>query len=198
MAKSKKKDNSSFVLKQSMRLYWKRRFNGSPKVLEGFAGEGRLWRSCWSDCEGATIDKSRKAARCAAKERTRWAVYRGDTEAALASGWLGHVAWDTLDLDAYGSPWSFFRAYLLSKRERATTTRVFLTDGLLWNFRRFGTKDSALWPTGNMSSLTDERYINQIEKRLAEWGEAQSLTFGPLEWRHYRTMRLFQLDVHKQ
>lgn len=124
-------DNGSHAAKTILR---QRVLAATPgaRVLEGFTGEGRMYRSVWCDAAaGATIDILQAKARDAARERPAWAVYRGDTEKALRAGWAGHVPWEIVDLDAYGSPWPFVMAWFESRRLRAPTTTLILTDGYM-------------------------------------------------------------------
>lgn len=124
-------DNGSFVAKQRIRAELRAHL-GAPTVLEGFAGEGRLYRACWAGLRGATIDKNEAKARDAGRERgSSWAVYLGDTLKALGAGWMAHHPFDVVDLDAYGSPWPFLRAWLTGRRARASRTHVLLTDGYM-------------------------------------------------------------------
>lgn len=125
-------DNGSFAPKARLRVELLAAL-GRPRVLEGFTGEGRLYRACWSGCAGATIDKDEGKARDAARERPTWAVYQGDTRNALRAGWMAHVPFEVVDLDAYGSPWGFVQAWFASSRARAPLTHILLTDGYMVN-----------------------------------------------------------------
>lgn len=90
-----------------------------------------MFAAAWSSFAGACMDEDERKVRDAATARPRWACYRGDTERALLAGWMGHVPFDVVDIDAYGSPWPFAFAWCRSGRLRAPVTHLFLTDGYM-------------------------------------------------------------------
>lgn len=126
-----KQHNGSFGAKQLLRRQIREQAGEGARVLEGFAGEGRMYRGCWHGLRGACIDIAEAKASAAARERPHWACYRADTEKALAAGLGSLQRWDVVDLDAYGSPWKFLRAYLTSRRLFAPVTHIVLTDGYM-------------------------------------------------------------------
>lgn len=130
-ASRRQRDNGSGVAKARLRSRLAASLPADARILEGFAGEGHLYRVCWRPFGGATIDRDDAKARASAIERPSWAVYRGDTEKALLFGWLGKQIFDVVDLDCYGSPWLFVRAWFLGVRARAAVTTLILTDGYL-------------------------------------------------------------------
>lgn len=122
-------DNGSWIAKQALRARVAAVRAGS--VLECFAGEGRMWRSCWFDRPGLTNDRDRLKALDAARERQGWGVYSGDTERMLRAGWGAETPFGIVDVDAYGEPWPFVRAWYDSRRVRAPITELVLTDGYM-------------------------------------------------------------------
>ena len=169
------RDNGSFVAKARQRLVIAATLPASARVLEGFSGEGRIWRAAWSGFDGACIDKVEAKARDAAAARPRWACYSGDTERALLAGWMGHVPFDVVDLDAYGSPWPFFLAWCRSTRERATVTHVFLTDGYM-DHADFTPRCRALFPSelGKRGDMPREVYLEHVRHAMDHW----TIAFG--------------------
>lgn len=164
------RDNGSFVVKRRQRAALAATLSPGARVLEGFAGEGRMWRSVWSDFDGACIDRNEAKARDAAAARDRWACYAGDTERALLAGWMGHVPFDVLDLDAYGSPWPFFLAWCRSTRTRAPLTHIFLTDGYM-DHADISPRCRALFADerGKRGDMPPEVYLEAVASRLTEW-----------------------------
>jgi len=164
-------DNGSFIAKQRARLRLVREIQPDARIFEAFAGEGRLYAGAWSDFgRGACIDKDEAKCRDAARQRPTWAVYRGDSERLLLAGIGAGVAWDVLDLDAYGSPWPFLRAWFRSTRERAGVTHVLMTDGYC---ARVGlaTACRALFPErkGLRRDTSVPVYFESVHARVSEW-----------------------------
>lgn len=122
-------DNGAWVAKQALRVAVAA-VRAGP-VLECFAGEGRMWRACYTDRRGLTNDKDPLKARSAARERLTWGVYSGDTERMLRAGWGAETPFGIFDVDAYGEPWPFVRAWYDSARVRAPVTELVLTDGYM-------------------------------------------------------------------
>lgn len=168
------RDNGSGWAKRRLRLQTVGAALPRLRVLEGFAGEGELYRTVWEGAAaGAAIDMDPDKAALAATERRRWAVYCGDTEKALASGWMGHVAFDVVDLDAYGSPWPFLRAWCASERERAPETTLFLTDGYM-SRASLAPPCRALFPGMGKARMQvpAAEYRATVSARLREWAPA--------------------------
>ena len=85
-------DNGSGIAKQRLRLQVLGDRLPSVRVLECLAGEGGLYRAVWFQAAGgACMDKDALKIERAARERQRWACYLGDSEKALAAGWMGRV-----------------------------------------------------------------------------------------------------------
>lgn len=124
-------DNGQWVAKTKLRSEIVATLPPAARILEGFAGSGKMYRQVWSPFAGATIDKDEAKVLDAARERPNWACYRGDTERVLLAGWMSRVPFDVIDFDAWGSPWPFVLAWSRSKRERAPKTWLILTDGYM-------------------------------------------------------------------
>ena len=188
-----KQDNGSYTVKQAMHLAWLREQASTPWVLEGFAGEGRLWRSCWSGVNGATIDLDVNKAQHAAEARKRWAVYHGDTEHVLQGGWMGHQVFDAVDLDAYGSPWKFLRAWFHGERKYAARTTIFLTDGY-GHVRNVASVDRCLFPGAPLGRMriSVDGYREQVFHQIGNWG-AGRFDVVDLETKRSRQMLLHRL-----
>lgn len=171
-----KRDNGSPRLKQQVRREVRERFTLPPSVLELFAGEGRLRRSSWAGCHGATMDMDPAKATQAATDSPTWATYEGDSERALLTGWMGHHPWDVIDVDAYGSPWPFVRARFLSERERAPVTWLILTDGRLARLGISGLCWSLTLPGENRKAMgKPEIYMERAHTMAAEWAKTAGM-----------------------
>lgn len=190
-------DNGSYIRKQQLRRRLREKLGDDACVLEGFTGEGRLYRGCWAGLRGATIDLDGDKVAAAAAERPTWAVYCGDTEQALLAGWMAHVPWDVLDLDPYGSPWHFLQAWFVSSRVRASTTHVMVTDGFFTR-RGLAFPCRALWPTARRERMTisTRMYEDTVRERLGQWARDAGCTIGRLDSIPDHMMRLYQIEVH--
>ncbi len=145
--------------------------------MEGFAGPGRLWRSCWLGFRGLTIDLDLDKATKAAEERPGWTVYCGDTLKCLAEGIGASTRFDVVDLDCFGSPWSFLEAWMKSKRLRAPETYIVLTDGYM-SRRSLSSPCKALFPDvekGQRVSTTVDLYLSTAQDRIDEWASNAGL-----------------------
>lgn len=164
------KHNGSHLQKQRIRLRIRRQYlDDDASVLEAFAGEGRIYRGCWAGLRGVCIDIAKNKASAAARERPRWACYAADSEKALAAG-LGSQPHDVCDLDAFGAPWKFAKAYLQSRRQFAPVTHLVMTDGYLR--QRGRVPDRCLFPDAEEKgavSLSVGAYLELAEQRLASW-----------------------------
>jgi hypothetical protein len=160
-------DNGSFTPKALLRSELRREL-GSPTVLEGFTGEGRMYRAAWEGLRGATIDKDEAKVRDAARERPTWAVYQGDTERALRAGWMAHHPFEVIDLDAYGSPWPFVRAWF-APRARAPRTVLVLTDGYFGQVSMSHPCKVLFGADTTRRVLDLVAYREIVARRLAEW-----------------------------
>lgn len=171
------KDNQSSEVKVRMRrrLVQRMRLSSADRILEGFAGEGEMWRRVWCDFRGATIDRDEDKARLAAERRRGWAVYCGDTIRALRAGWMGHEAFRVVDLDAYGSPWPVLRAWFQGERTRAPETAILLTDGYGIH-AAISSPCGVLFPErkqGERRDVSPAEYLAQVDQRIGTWaGEA--------------------------
>lgn len=172
-----KRDNGSPLLKQQVRREVRERFTSPPSVLELFAGEGMLRRSSWDGCPGATMDKDPVKVGRAAADSPTWATYEGDSERALLSGWMGHHPWDVVDIDAYGSPWPFVRAWFLSARERAPVTWLVLTDGRLGKLGIGGMCWSLTLPGEDRKAMGKPAiYMDRARSMSAEWARTAGVS----------------------
>jgi hypothetical protein len=182
------RDNGSGVAKQRLRAEMCRDLPDDAQVLEMFSGEGYLYRSIWHRWRGVTIDLDIDKARQAAKERPRWACYRADSLRAVRGGLAAEIPFAVVDIDAYGAPWKFLRAWMLSERTRAPRTLLFLTDG--WSGRPINV-DRALFGEKFEGQVTMEMVREQVPRKLAEWGADHDIRARIL-----RTVRAQQMLLH--
>ena len=200
MTKHRQSLNNSGIAKQRLRQQETRDLPRTALVLEGFAGAGELYRTCWSGWRGYCLDERDDVIRRAAIERPDWGCYQGDTERALRFGFMAHVPFGVVDLDCFGSPWRFLVAWLESDRERAETTRLFLTDGYCKNLRSVGCVDQTLFPGRRGSTNTKmevPEYLQTVDARLQEWGERASLEVVRHRTVKDRNMRLHYLTAKR-
>lgn len=163
-----KRDNGSYGAKVEVR----RTAIGdvsAAKVLECFAGSGAMYRAVYEGAKfGACMDLDQEKAEAASIERPMWACYAGDTTRALRSGWMGHVPFDVVDVDAYGSPWETVLAWLTSKRERADVTRLIITDGVYAKIRMSGLPKCLLIDPNEerKNGWTPETYSERVRSKV--------------------------------
>lgn len=197
---SAQKDNGSLRAKQRQRLRFTAELGDDARVLEGFTGKGAMYRACWSRfARGATIDKDEAKVRQACKRRPYWACYAGHTDRALAAGWMGHWAFDVVDLDAYGSPWPFVRAWFTPcDRRVADVTHLFLTDGYMRQ-ASIATRCRALFPEqrGQRGDMPGELYLETAQARVAQWAAGVGSAVEWVETRRDQRMALHYLRVSK-
>lgn len=171
-----KVDNSAWAIKQAMRQRVARELAPSARVLEAFAGEGRMFRAVWHTFRGVCMDLDAVKVEAAARERQRWACYHGDSLKALDAGWFAHVPFDVVDLGSYGEPWSFLRAWCESERERAQVTHLFLTDG--YYARRSIGGCRALWGDSKARNHSSSAYVAQARTVMGQAFHAAGLRFA--------------------
>lgn len=195
----KQKDNGSYSVKQRQRLAKTSGLTADTRVFEGFCGEGRIYRGAWCRFErGVCLDKVESKVRSAAFERPGWACYQGDTERAIIGGLAADVQFGIVDLDAYGSPWPFLRAWMTSDRDHAPLARVFLMDGYM-SQASISRSCRALFPerAGQQGDTPPEYYLERVKSRLAEWGRERGLVASELETVKHARMRLHYLELSK-
>lgn len=178
-----KADNAHAAAKIRLRQRIVARLPDMARVLEGYAGTGRMYRACYSALAGACMDNDQRKVQAAALERPRWSCYQADTPTALERGWAAWYPWDLVDLDTWGEPWTAFRAWCRSDRRRAETTHVVLTDGYA-SRASVSTPCRALWPDlprGLRLNVPRDAYRRVVEERVTGWVEAAGLTIAA--WR---------------
>ena len=94
----------------------------------------------------------------------------GDTLRALCGGFLASVPFDVIDLDAYGSPWAFLRALLVTPRTWAPSTWIVLTDGYFAP-RGMADADKTLFPGMKVGAVGTslDGYVDTARARIREW-----------------------------
>lgn len=188
-----KRDNGARIGKERLRQRLARSLEADAKVLDCFAGEGAMYHAVWSRFAGATIDKDRAKALRAAAERPRWSVYAGETVSAIRGGWMRHVPFDLVDVDAYGSPWDVVHAWILSNRERAELTTLVLTDGY--------TAQASIAPPCKILFREDRKRRNRTPAevievatlRVSAWAETSGL-----EVRRFDSFKLSRRNRNRQ
>lgn len=170
-----KRDNGSLGAKAKVRRAVM--FDGAS-VLECFAGSGAMYRQAWSSAAfGACLDENSDKIHAAAMEREGWACYAGDTPRAIRHGFMAHVPFDIVDVDAYGSPWESVRAWLVSRRSRAALTVLVVTDGT-WSRIGFAGIPKILLASDQedrKQGWTRERYFERVRAKLDSWAQESGL-----------------------
>lgn len=164
-----KRDNGSLGAKVKVR---KAVMTRGASVLEFFAGSGAMYRHVWSAASfGACMDIDEAKVQAAAYEREAWACYHGDTIRAVLHGFMGHVPFDIVDIDAYGSPWVGVEAWFRSKRERAPVTTLVVTDGTWSKLGMSGLPKVLLASRDEdrKNGWTVERYFERVHSKLDLW-----------------------------
>lgn len=162
MAKSAKKDNSTFREKKALRLRALADLAAlgidQPTIMETHGGAGKLWAACYAELAqpGVVFEKDPKKAERLAQQRPGWAVYEGDCENALREGIGGHVVVDLLDVDPYGGALNTIAAYLESRRPFAPVLAVVVNDGM-----RQALSMGAAWSIHALEPFV-ERYGNDL------------------------------------
>jgi hypothetical protein len=148
-----KKHNSKVAHKLLVRQRVAGLLGNSAEILETFSGEGLMYDGCWSMFSGACIDSDAAKARDSARSRPRWRTYCGDTGRALSAGWLSSVAFDVVDIDPYGEPWPYVRAFFDTERAMPDQWWLILTDGY--------------WPQMNRSGMSKTLFGDRCGQRIS-------------------------------
>lgn len=171
----KKRDNGSMGAKIKVRRAVM--FDGAT-VLECFAGQGAMYRHVWNSASfGACMDYERSKIIDAAGERECWACYVGDSIKAIRHGFMGHVPFDIVDIDAYGSPWETVHAWFISSRRRAPVTTLIITDGV-WAKVKIAGMPKILLASASEDRLNGwnrDRYFERVMTVLDQWSVMHGL-----------------------
>lgn len=140
-------DNSTLPEKVRLRRRILAHFQAAPLVLETHGGYGRIYERTWFKARaGVVFEKDPTKADHLARQRPNWAVYHGDCEKALAAGLARGTAFDIIDLDPYGQPFSVLNALALPGRAFPDEWHLVVNDGNRQKVQRGGS-----W---HMQSLT--------------------------------------------
>lgn len=130
MATGKQKDNSTLLLKTSLRRNLLKLVD-APVVMETHGGYGAIWGQCYSDiANGIVFEKNANKTQVLAVQRPTWAVYECECEGALLAGVGAHLPVNFLDCDPYGEPWPVVDAFFGSDRPFPPTLAIVVNDGL--------------------------------------------------------------------
>jgi hypothetical protein len=132
----------------------------TPVICETHGGRGDVWAAVYSHVEdGAVFETDPDKSVLLAMQRPTWAVYEADVEMALAAGAAGHLTFNYLDVDPYGSSWETLEAFFGSTRPRAPRMVVVVNDGL-----RFKAQSGSAWQVERLAPFV-ERYGNHAVHR---------------------------------
>lgn len=152
----KKKDNSTFRLKASLRKK-ALQYLDVPIVMETHGGAGKLFSACYGSVEtGIVFEKNPDKVKLLGLQRPTWRVYEADCEVSILAGVGGDLPINLLDIDPYGSPWDVIDAFFKSDREREPLLCVAVNDGLRVNVRT-----GSSWHVGALQSAVS-KYGNDL------------------------------------
>lgn len=153
---SGKKDNSTILLKASLRLNLLKLVD-NPIVMETHGGYGAIWNRCYMDiADGVVFEKDPAKTKVLAVQRPAWAVYECDCERALLAGVGAHLPVNFLDIDPYGQPWPVIDAFFQSDRPFPPTLGIVVNDGL-----RHKLIMGSGWNVGSLGEIA-EKYGNDV------------------------------------
>ena len=181
------KDNSTFVLKSSLRIKALRELE-APVVMETHAGFGKLYDRCYSHLvEGVAFETNPEKTAKLARQRPSWAVYESDCLMALRAGVGSHLPVNFLDLDPYGEPWPVLDAFLETRRSPDKLV-VVVNDGL-----RQSLKMNGGWHVKSLQAVVErvgnvglyERYLEIAQDLVKE--KAGKVGYSLVRWTGYYT-----------
>lgn len=80
-------------------------------MLETHGGTGRLYEACYHEIDrGIVCEINEKRAYVLARQRPAWLVCCNDARDICATGMLGKMQVDLVDIDPYGDPWPYTMA----------------------------------------------------------------------------------------
>lgn len=130
MTKSQQKDNSTFLLKTSLRRKLLKMVD-SPVVMETHGGRGKIFSACYTDIErGIVFEKNEEKSAILAMQRPTWSVYECDCEMAIRANVGSCLPVNFLDCDPYGEAWPVLDAFFQSERLFTSTLAIVVNDGL--------------------------------------------------------------------
>ena len=123
-------DNSTLADKVRLRRRVLARLPAPPVVLETHGGFGRIYERTWFKARtGVVLEKDPRKAEHLAVQRPTWRVYQGDCERAIAAGLAADVAFDIIDLDHYGEPFTMLGALSKPGRKFPDVWHLVVNDG---------------------------------------------------------------------
>jgi hypothetical protein len=143
-------------------------------VFDMFAGDGAMWRACWNVARrGVTCDLDESSVAVAARERPMWTVLKVNVERALRFGVWRQRPFSIIDIDTYGSPWSYFAALFGVSRLLANPCRLVLSDHYMGH-RNIAYEDLAL---GFRRPGTPDNYLQCVDRLLEKTVGAQGWSY---------------------
>lgn len=168
-------DNGSPLLKQRVRHQVVADHGAPSAVLECFIGEGALYQTCWRGAvAGVAMDMVADKVRAAAAERPHWLVACTEVEGAIQNGIGRYTPFDVVDVDAYGEPWPYVRAWMISRRLRARRTVIVCTDGYMAQ-RSIAPASKTLFGVKGRITVTDDDYLETAQARCSGWAAESGL-----------------------
>jgi hypothetical protein len=122
-------DNKTFADKKRLRLEALKLIQ-EPLILETHGGEGKLFHHCYKNYDGVVFEKDESKADILACQRPTWRIYNSDSESCLRNGVASDLKFNFIDIDPYGSAWSFIEAIFSSERLLADKLVVYDNDEL--------------------------------------------------------------------
>jgi len=169
------KDNSGIEEKIAVRregISWLQR---TPKVLELFAGRGKIYRVVYKHFNGGVaFEKDQDKAASIARQRPTWRIYEADCVAGIRHGLTFGDKFSFIDLDPYGNPWESLNAVFEEGLFRDSCV-VAVNDGMRIKLRVNGGRDvKSVRPMWKKFGGLHDCYLQacrwQINKKAANAG----------------------------
>lgn len=130
-----KKDNTTFLQKVTLRRRLLQEIK-DPRILETHGGYGKIYSCCYSEVEnGCVFEVDEGKAESLTVQRPTWSVYQSDCVKSMKMGVPGHLEFNFIDVDPYGSSWPAIDAVLSGSIHLADKVAFAVNDGLRQKLR---------------------------------------------------------------
>lgn len=168
-------DNKTLSDKLRIRRRVLDRLTAPPVVLETHGGFGRIYERTWYRARtGVVIEKDPVKVAHLCHQRPTWAVYQGNSEAVLRAGLAKSIAFDVIDLDPYGQPFTILDALTMPGRTFPNEWHLVVNDGgrnlmkrgLSWKLPMFRSAEKRFGQSG-----MHKHYLDAALMLVQEFGE---------------------------
>lgn len=190
-----KRDNSTFINKIRLRNRVLADCKSNPVILETHGGFGRIYeRTWWHASSGVVIEKDDKKAQHLCRQRPKWAVYQGDSEAAIDVGLCRNIQFDIIDLDPWGSTIPLLSALSKPGRQFPDRWHLVANDGGWLNAGLGGAwsmKGLEKFVGRDGNHFTQERYREVLKEIVGEFSD--KIGFEVAFWFIHRPENTYRL-----